>query len=312
MEQTVRASGYEAALAAVRRDLGPEAVILSTREIAGTREVEIRARVGGEPSKQELGLLERRLVRAGVPTAAADTLARAVVKTHGGVPASLRESLTTLARVLEREMIFAGAIGGAPRSVAVVGPTGVGKTTTIAKVAANAALIDGRSVGLVCFDQYRIGGAEQLGKYASLIGIPMEIADDAAALDRALRRLRACDLVLVDTAGRSPRDVSALKRLGQVLRGAAEPIEVHLAFSAQLHDRELAAMLEVHVGALQPHRLLATKLDEALHHGSLVAAQVHVGIPYGYFTTGQRVPEDLEVASARRVAGLLCGEEVCE
>jgi len=281
MEQTVRAHGYEAALAAVRRDLGPEAIILGTREIAGTREVEIRARVGGEPSAQDVGLIERRLVRAGVPTTAAETLTRAIVKANGAVPPSLR-------------------------------PTGVGKTTTIAKLAANASLVDGRNVGLVCLDQYRIGGAEQLRKYAELIGIPMELADDAPGMDRALRRLAACDLVLVDTAGRSPRDTTALQRLGQMLRGAREAIEVHLAFGAQVQDRELAAMLDVHVAALQPHRLLATKLDEALHHGSLVAAQVHAGIPYGYFTTGQRVPEDLEVASARRVAGLLCGEEVSE
>jgi flagellar biosynthesis protein FlhF len=312
MEQTVRAHGYEAALAAVRRDLGPEAIILGTREIAGTREVEIRARVGGEPSAQDVGLIERRLVRAGVPTTAAETLTRAIVKANGAVPPSLRAARDALTRVLEREMIFAGPIGRAPRVIAVVGPTGVGKTTTIAKLAANASLVDGRNVGLVCLDQYRIGGAEQLRKYAELIGIPMELADDAPGMDRALRRLAACDLVLVDTAGRSPRDTTALQRLGQMLRGAREAIEVHLAFGAQVQDRELAAMLDVHVAALQPHRLLATKLDEALHHGSLVAAQVHAGIPYGYFTTGQRVPEDLEVASARRVAGLLCGEEVSE
>ncbi len=312
MEQTVRASGYEAALAAVRRDLGEDAMILGTRQIAGTREVEIRARVGGEPSNHELGLLQRRLARAGVPSTSAETLARAVVRVRGSLPGTLADARDALERVLAREMIFAGPIGRAPRVVALAGPTGVGKTTTIAKIAANAALVDGRSVGLVCLDQYRVGGAEQLGKYANLIGIPMETADDALGFDRALQRLSACDLVLVDTAGRSPRDVDALCRLGRMLRGAREPVEVHLAVQAQLHDRELVAMLDVHVSALHPQRLLATKLDEALHHGSLVAAQVHAGIPYGYFTTGQRVPEDLEVASADRVAGLLCGGEVGE
>ena len=95
-----------------------------------------------------------------------------------------------------------------------------------------------------------------------------------------------------------------------ILYGAGEPVEAHLCLPANVGDVELRAIVELHGDALRPRRLIATKVDEAVYHGSIVAAQVHAGIPYSYFTTGQRVPEDIEVASAARLAGLLCGEGV--
>ena len=273
-QQTFRATGFETALARVREELGPDAVILSSRPVKGG--VEIRA-ARHDAESQGTALLERRLERMGVPRGAAVTLALALRDAHGGVPATLGQARPALGRVLEDEMIFAGGIADATRTAAFVGPTGAGKTTTLAKIAAHAALVDRRRVAVVCLDQYRIAGAE---------------------------------LVLIDTAGRSPRDRDALVATGSVLRQGGEPIEAHLCLPANVGDIELRAIVELHTDALRPRRLIATKVDEAVYHGSIVAAQVHAGIPYSYFTTGQRVPEDIEVASAERLAGLLCGDGV--
>ncbi len=195
----------------------------------------------------------------------------------------------------------------------MVGPTGVGKTTTIAKIAARAALVDRRAVALVCLDDYRVGGAEQLQRYADLIGVPMEVANNGKALKCALQRFAAADLVLVDTAGRSPRDQRALTQTGAVLSGAGEPIETHLCLPAWLASAiELRAVVELYAETLRPRRLVATKIDEAIYHGSIVTAQVLAGVPYSYFTTGQRVPEDLEIASASQLAELLAGGNTIE
>lgn len=306
--QTFRASGFDAALMRVREELGPDAVILSSREMRGGT-VELRA-TSSRQGEQGAPLLQQRLARMGVPMHAAATLATELLRVHGRMPAALSRARASLAQVLEEEMIFAGPIAGATRVAALVGPTGVGKTTTLAKIAAQAALVDQRRVGVVCLDQYRIAAADQLQRYADLIGIPMEVAHDGASLARALRSLGDMELVLIDTAGRSPRDRDALIATGKQLRHAGENIEVHLCLPANVASVELRAIVELHGEALRPRRLVATKLDEAVYHGSLIAAQVHGGVPFSYFTTGQRVPEDIEVASAHRLASLLCGDPI--
>jgi flagellar biosynthesis protein FlhF len=195
------------------------------------------------------------------------------------------------------------------RVVALVGPTGVGKTTTVAKLAAISSLVDRRRTALVCLDQYRVGASDQLARYADLIGIPMECANDAHSVARALRRLADAERIYIDTSGRSPRDALGLAQTAEALRGASEPVEVHMCVAAATREVELCAMLD-HFGVNAPSRVLVTKLDEAVHCGGALAAYVHSGLPLSYLTTGQRVPEDIEVASAEALAGVMCGEEV--
>lgn len=325
-ERTYRAPKFAAALAQVKAELGTEAIILSSRQVAaplgGEAFVEIKAvsekdaaelgvransPMGG---RQSGGIVERRLARMGVPTGAARTLAQRVAMVNGSVPISLALARPALTEVLEQEMLFGGPVSeSASRSVALVGPTGVGKTTTIAKIAAQEALVRRRRVALISLDHYRVAGAEQLQRYADLIGIPMETANDTASLGAALRRFADADLVLIDTPGRSPRDKQAVAALGAMLHGVDEAVEVQLCIAAATAERELDSIIDLH-GALRPTRLISTKVDEAFYHGTIVAAQVMAGLPITYLTTGQRVPEDIEVAGAARVAALLCGEEV--
>jgi flagellar biosynthesis protein FlhF len=215
-----------------------------------------------------------------------------------------------LAVALDEEMIFGEPVEQSrTRAIALVGPTGVGKTTTIAKIAAQLALVDQRRIGLVSIDQYRIGATEQLECFANLIGCPMHIAHDAASLEIALRKLSEADLVLIDTAGRSPKDRVALANMAECLYGVQEPVEVQLCLPASTRDSELQVAIDRH-SILRPTKLISTKLDEALYHGAIIAAQVLSGLPLTYFTTGQCVPEDIERASSARLADLLCGEEI--
>lgn len=323
MVHTFRAGRFEEAIAQVKRVLGDDALIVSRRDlgptelrIGETRGVEVTAIAGHEAKSQRidtrtsgaLGTLERRLRTSGVPDRAADALMNTLRTRQKGKSMGTAALQELLGKVLAEELLFGGGIGAA-RVVALVGPTGVGKTTTIAKIAAHEQLVKGREVALVTLDEYRVGGVEQLGRYAELIGCPMEVASDARSLEVALRRLERADLVLVDTAGRSPRDAWALTSMSECLQAVQEQVEVHLCLPVAMRERELRTAVE-NCSVLNPSRLTCTKVDEAICCGAIVAAHIQSGLPLGYFTTGQRVPEDISIASAELLSALLCGEDV--
>jgi flagellar biosynthesis protein FlhF len=322
---TFRAGRFEDAIAQVKRKLGEDALIVSRRDLGPhelrlgeSRGVEVTAISGQDAAHSALdvrahlgnalGILDRRLRASGVPDRAVDSLLNTLRKRQDGRELGSTALKELLASVLGEELLFGGGVGAA-RVIALVGPTGVGKTTTIAKIAAHEQLVRRKSVGLVTIDEYRVGGVEQLGRYADLIGCSMEVASDARSLEVALRKLGKQDLVLVDTAGRSPRDTFAMSSMSETLAGAQEPIEIHLCLPVAMRERELRTAVE-QCSQLSPSRLTCTKVDEAVCCGTIVAAHIQSGLPLGYFTTGQRVPEDLSVASADLLAGLLCGEDV--
>ena len=193
------------------------------------------------------------------------------------------------------------------RVVALVGPTGVGKTTTVAKLAANFKLRDGLNVGLITVDTYRIAAVEQLRTYADIISLPLRVVLTPRELKNAVREMRDLDMVLVDTAGRSPRDDLKINELRRLL-AATDPDEVHLVLSLTASTSHLDAAAEK-FSVLGVDRLILTKLDEAVHYGLMLRVLRQVNKGLSYVTTGQDVPDDIEPARGLRLARLILGEE---
>jgi flagellar biosynthesis protein FlhF len=213
-----------------------------------------------------------------------------------------------IARMIEPEIPCTGPIVVTPgqcRVAALVGPTGVGKTTTIAKLAANYRLKEKRRVGLITVDTYRIAAVEQLRTYADIIDLPMQVVSTPREMREAIRRMDDLDLVLMDTAGRSPKDEVKLQELKSFLNEASAN-EVHLVLSSAASERTLRQMAE-QFAAVGTTSLILTKLDEAPGLGNLLPLLRNSRLPLSYLTNGQTVPDDIETAESQRVARLVLG-----
>jgi flagellar biosynthesis protein FlhF len=198
-------------------------------------------------------------------------------------------------------------VPGTRRIVALVGPTGVGKTTTVAKLAANLKLTQGARVGLMTVDTYRIAAVEQLKTYAEIIDLPLAVVNDPSEMPRALDELGSVEVVFIDTAGRSPRDEVKIRELAEFLE-QARPDEVHLVLSAVAGPRSLQSALK-RFSSVQVDRLILTKLDEADSLGGVLAVLGQSSRPVSYLTTGQAVPDDIEPADRKRLARLILRQE---
>jgi flagellar biosynthesis protein FlhF len=215
-------------------------------------------------------------------------------------PALLRACVVSL---VEDEITTSGPIRcmpGQPRLVALVGPTGVGKTTTIAKLAANYRLRDKQRVGLITVDTYRIAAVEQLRTYADIIDLPMRVVSSPKEMRDAVAEMGDLDLVLLDTAGRSPRDDVKIQELRNFV-AESRADEVHLVLSAVSSTRALVRTAQ-RFAAVGTTSLILTKLDEATGLGCLLPLLRCCKLPLSYVTDGQNVPDDIDVASARRMA----------
>jgi len=194
-----------------------------------------------------------------------------------------------------------------PLTIALVGPTGVGKTTTLAKLAASFKLRHERSVGLITCDTYRIAAVDQLRTYANIIGLPLEVVLTPSEMPRAMHALAGCDVILIDTAGRSQRDTDRLVELREFLR-QADPHEVHLVLSSTASEKVLLQEAEAFVG-VGAQKVVLTKLDEAVSFGMLVNVIRSIGRELSFFTTGQEVPDHIEIGRADRLADLMLAAE---
>lgn len=194
---------------------------------------------------------------------------------------------------------------GRPVTIALVGPTGVGKTTTLAKIAASYKLRHGKKVGLITCDTYRIAAVDQLRTYANIIGLPLQVVLTPAEMKHAVQSLRDCDVILIDTAGRSQNDAGRLDELKHFV-AAAHAHEVHLVLSSTASQKVLLKEAEA-FSQVGVHKIILTKLDEAVSFGMLVNVIRQVGKQLSFVTTGQEVPTHLEVGRAERLAELVLG-----
>jgi len=349
---------------AIRRDLGPEAVIVATRQVRqpGLKglflpaRLEVTAAVDTVPEKpRPVQAGEAAEAKVQMPTTAvqevgAGQLSR-VGKSHwhgmedlqrelGEIKAAIsrlnrygevnmpEENITwqqrrLLEQELEQELVtslvagidsiddgdvvsdivrtrladrLAGQVAAESRQrvQVFIGPTGVGKTTTLAKLAARYSLYQEQKVGLITLDTYRIGAVDQLRTYAEIMSLPLEVAMTPREFKEALDRLDACDVILVDTAGRAPDNKVMLAETRGFLDVVAER-EVYLVLSCTNRCHDLLRAVE-RFRSLNYDRLIFTKLDETACPGVMVTVTATAGVPISYITTGQNVPEDLELA----------------
>jgi len=192
------------------------------------------------------------------------------------------------------------AVTERPRVIVLVGPTGVGKTTTVAKLAATYKLRHQKKVGLITSDTYRIAAVDQLKTYAGIIGLPFKVANTPDELKEAIESLQGCDIVVVDTAGRSQNNQQRLAELAE-FAAAANPDETHLVLSTTVGDNVLRKTAD-RFRALGPDRCILTKLDEAVTTGPIAGLCDRIGLPLSFMTVGQEVPDDIEPARADRLA----------
>jgi len=192
------------------------------------------------------------------------------------------------------------ATPGECRVTAVVGPTGVGKTTTIAKLAANFRVKAGLKIGLITVDTFRIAAVEQLRTYADIMDLPMKVVSDVAEMEAAIASMSHFDLVLIDTAGRSPRDEKQLQELTELL-DAADAHDVMLVLSCGASQLTLRNALE-RFGTIGLTSLVFTKLDEASALGVIPSLVASCDLPLSYVTDGQEVPDDIAEANAASLA----------
>jgi flagellar biosynthesis protein FlhF len=240
-----------------------------------------------------------------------EDLARELIdraRQSGADVSDARAAKARIVRMIEGEIATSGPLQITPgerRIVALVGPTGVGKTTTIAKLAANFRLREKRRVGLITVDTYRIAAVEQLRTYADINDLPMEVVSTPREMRQAVARLSDLDLVLIDTAGRSHRDEVKIQELKSML-AEAQADEVQLVLSSAVAGGSLAKIAEkfAEVGTTS---ILLTKLDEATGLGNLLPLVRSSRLPLSYVTNGQNVPDDIQPADSKRLARMMLG-----
>ena len=198
--------------------------------------------------------------------------------------------------------------GNRPYIVALVGPTGAGKTTTIAKLASNVHAFGTWRVGMISLDTFRVAGLEQIATYAEIAGCPLEVAYDADDATRAISHLNALDVLLVDTPGRSPKSGARDEEWWPILR-AMRPDEIHLVMPAGLRSDVASTAYNTSV-AMNPTHLLLTKLDDLNDDTGVADLASLLALPTRWLTDGLDVPADLKPAPQRILAslGLVAGQ----
>lgn len=186
-----------------------------------------------------------------------------------------------------------------PNVYMFLGPTGVGKTTTLAKIAARLSLVDNKKIGLITADTYRIAAVEQLKTYSEILGIPLEVIYEASELQDAIDRFQDKDYILIDTAGRSHKSKELKSDYDELVRYLKE-VKIFLVMNMTTSFKDMKSIIDSY-SFLKEYRLLFTKLDEATNFGNILNLKVLTGKPLSYFTIGQSVPDDIEVADKERI-----------
>ncbi len=261
---------------------------------------------GGDPSPY--GRLYHRLLANGVSRPRALKIVDGVRQEGGSgeetYEASVRRAREAILRSIAREE----DPGLEKRVKALVGPTGVGKTTTLAKLAARIALEQKQKVGLITLDTYRIASVDQLQTYADIMKLPLRVAGDGEGFRESLRSFEDCDVILVDTPGRNPEDTEYLSELKRQFGGSPD-LEVSLLLTPAM-NREGLQVTADRFRLLDYDSLILTKLDECQRFGVVYDILEQAGRPVRYVTCGQNVPQDIKAVTPGSLASLILGHSI--
>ena len=197
-------------------------------------------------------------------------------------------------------------VPGETRTIFLIGPTGVGKTTTLAKLAANFALNEQRRVALLTTDTYRIAAIPQLRTYGEIMGLTLDVAYSPSELQDLVIRHQDKDIVLVDTPGRSQHNQPMLEEMADFMREVPSRT-LYLAVSAASKYRDMLDVVS-HFGTVPIGGIIITKLDETVSFGPILNLASEIARPFTYYTNGQDVPADIQVAETRRIVDLILDE----
>lgn len=256
---------------------------------------------------QEITPIYRELVNLGMSKRITAELFHAVIKNID--PNFLKDPRIFKERLileLRKRIPTTGGVSilsGTTRWVVFCGPTGVGKTTTLAKISAYYAIHEKVRVALASTDTYRIAATEQLKVYSQIIGLPLRIIEDKKSAWTALNELSEFDIVLMDTAGNSPFNTTQIKELKEII-SVIRPYETILVLSAHTPLEDLRYAV-AGFSSLNPTALCFTKLDETRRYGAMVSLILELGLPVSYITYGQNVPDDFSVATSAGITQLL-------
>ena len=198
-----------------------------------------------------------------------------------------------------------GRGGSTPRIVVLAGPPGSGKTSTLVKLAVNYGLAARRGVLLLSMDTHRVAAAEQLRSYAAILGVGFQIPGTVGALAQAIEENRNKDLIFIDTPGLAHGELADEPGLARFLRSRPD-VDTHLVLPASVKPADLSRMVN-EFGVLGPQHLLFTRLDETGSCGPILNEAARAGLPLSFFTTGQRIPEDIEAATRQRLLDSILG-----
>lgn len=215
-----------------------------------------------------------------------------------------------LTNLIEKEInnsFPASSLAPTAHIVAFVGPTGVGKTTTIAKIAAVEMLKNKRTVGFITTDTFRIAAVEQLKIYANILQVPVEVVFSSDELEQAIETLKDRDLILIDTAGRNYGSSALVSELNRFLQ-ASQPDETCLVLSLTTKSSDLERIV-ANFDGVPIDKFIFTKLDETNSYGAMYNLLHRYQKPLAYLTHGQNVPDDIETATSERIARLVVGEK---
>lgn len=193
-------------------------------------------------------------------------------------------------------------------AVVLIGPTGVGKTTTIAKLAGRLALIEKKKIGLITIDTYRIGAVEQLRTYADIMNIPFKVVFTIKDMEKTVQNMKDCDAILIDTTGRNSKNKMQISELRAFI-DKIKTDNIHLVISCTTKNRDIDAIINGY-SQLNYNDIIITKLDETCTYGSILNILQSAKKPISFVTTGQNVPEDIKTMSSEELTKLVLGEDI--